>query len=180
MSNRKVDIIQYLPPFMREYLQLKLITSAENKILDYIYAKLNDIENNQYVLTADETGIQRFEKILGIISDANQDLETRRYKVLSKMSTSSIFTLYSLRQRLDEICGIDNYDLEIDYDKYTMDLTVHIGQHGMIEVLYELLSTMLPANIEFTIKNELNVVGSIDNYSAGSFSTKKSIVFKEE
>lgn len=178
--NELMDPRNHLPYYYKGIREIDILSEAIIAVLLHVEKEIHKILNNNFLQTCDQEGIVRFEKLIGIQSDRSIDLETRKQKVLTKMLASSSFTVRVLENSLKDICDNGNFKLHYDYDNFILSLEVNIGRQGMLDLLYNLLYTMLPAHIEFKIINKVSINENIDNYSAGSFSTKKSIVFKEE
>lgn len=172
MSNI-LDPREHLPGLYKGIREIDILAEAELYRLSYIRNEYLKILANQFVLTADTEGIIRFENILGIVPDYTLDLESRRQRVLSKMATSTIFTLKILKQNLKEMCDNGEYVLSMDYDSFFMDIKVRMGKKGMLDVLYDLLYTMLPAHVGFYTHNHLPAIGTGGTYIAAATRVKK-------
>ncbi|RHU07193.1 MULTISPECIES: putative phage tail protein [Erysipelotrichaceae] len=152
---RKIDIIQYLPPFMREYLQLKLITDAENKVLQDGLNQLKKIDDNQYITTADSVGLKRFEVMLGITNTPGESIESRRKKILSKWNDQETYTYALFLKKLDLICGTGNYRIVEHFKQYMIELHTNLSAYGEMEELERVIDYMLPCNIIMNLSNDL-------------------------
>lgn len=178
--NELMDPRNHLPYYYKGIREIDILSEAIIAVLLHVEKEIHKILNNNFLQTCDQDGIMRYEKLIGIQSDKSIDLETRKQKVLTKMLASSSFTVRVLENALKDICDNGNFKLHYDHDNFILILEVNIGRQGMLDLLYNLLYSMLPANVEFKIHNKVSINEEINNYSAGSFSTKKSIVFKEE
>lgn len=150
-----LDPREYLPLYYKDVREIDIIAEAIIYVLSNIRKEMQQILANNFVQTANEAGIERYEKILGITVDPTVDLETRRQRVLSKMAASTVFTMRVLKKNLEEICDNGEYTLSMNNDTFFMDLKVRIGKKGMLDVLYDLLYTMLPAHVGFYMHNHL-------------------------
>ena len=72
---KEVDLVSYLPPFMQEYKALAQTLEAENPEFALLWEAAGRVRKNAFVATADEYGIGRFERILGIFPDKGETLE---------------------------------------------------------------------------------------------------------
>ncbi|NCU30392.1 DUF2313 domain-containing protein [Candidatus Saccharibacteria bacterium] len=173
MGRNLLDPREYLPDLYKDIREIDILSDAEQCVLSYIREEYLKILANQFVLTANAEGIVRFESILGIVPDHTLDIESRRQRVLSKMATSTIFTLKILKQNLKEMCDKGEYVLSMNYDSFFMDLKVRMGKKGMLDVLYDLLYTMLPAHVGFYIHNHLPAIGTGGTYTAAAMRVRK-------
>lgn len=150
-----LDPREHLPHYYKDIREIDIIADAIIYILSNLSREMQTVLANNFVQTANEAGITKYEKILGITVDPTIDLETKRQRVLSKMAASTVFTLRVLKTNLKEICDNGEYTLNMDYDTFYMDIKVRIGKKGMLDVLYDLLYTMLPAHVGFYLHNHL-------------------------
>ena len=155
MANNILDPKTYLPPCYDGVREIDILADAISYMLGHIREELLQVLANNFAQTANEQGVARFERMLGLVSDASIYLETRRKRILSKMTTSTVFTIRVLRNNLIEMCDNGEFTITSDLDNFYMDLKVRIGKKGMLDVLYDLLYTMLPAHIGFYIHNHL-------------------------
>lgn len=155
MDKETLDIRNYLPDYYKGFREIDILAEVLFYLLSQLSGDFKQILANQFVQTADAIGIERFEKMLGITAILTDDLETRRQRILSKMAVSSVFTYRVLENNLKEMCDNGEFTITSDLDNFVMDLKVRIGKKGMLDVLYDLLYTMLPAHIAFTMHNHL-------------------------
>ena len=101
---REVDLVSYLPEFMQSYTEPVAALEGENPEFDIMWKAVDRVLCNRFIATADEYGISRFEKMLGI-HPANEDtLESRRARVHSKWFNSVPYTWRVLLQKLTVFC----------------------------------------------------------------------------
>ena len=82
---RDVDFVDYyLPPFMQKYKEPVAAMKAEEPEFQIVWKAVDRILYNHFISTADEYGISRFEKMLGIYPSSEDTLESRRSRVQSK------------------------------------------------------------------------------------------------
>ena len=75
---REVDLVSYLPPFLAEYKEINMALAAENPEFGFLWEAADRMLRNEFILSADEYGISRFEKMLGILPSASDTLENRK------------------------------------------------------------------------------------------------------
>lgn len=153
---RKINILKYLPEFMQKYLQIQLICHAENIIFQEALNEINIINDNQFILTANSQGLKRFEKMLGIVTSNNENLESRRTKILLKWNDKIPYTYTNFLKKLDIICGEKNYITKEHFSDYLLEIITFLYDYGQVDQVEELIKTMLPCNIIVSSKNEMN------------------------
>ena len=63
------QIIEYLPEFMQRYLEMKVICGEEQKQIESIWQEVEKIWENQFIVSADEQTIERWEHMLGVVAE---------------------------------------------------------------------------------------------------------------
>ena len=140
-------LIDYLPSFVGEYKEIKAIMNAEQPVFEKVWEDTENVLADQFVSSATEKGIARYEKILGIVPKATYTLEERRFNILARMNEQLPYTMESLKVSLASLCGEDGYALKLNTDTYTLTVKLALSNENNIEAVSELLYKMLPANI---------------------------------
>lgn len=153
--SREIDLIKYLPDFMQQFLQLRLISEVESEKLQEILSELCKIDNNQYILTADSDGLKRYEKMLGISVEQGDTLESRRKRVLNKWNDQDTYTYSTFLKKLDLICGAGNYQIVEHFKQYFLELYTDLRECGEMAELENIVDYMLPCNMVLHLSNEM-------------------------
>ncbi len=161
--NKTIDLIQHLPLFVAEYEEIKQITKAENPEFNLIAGEKDEIQNNQYIITCNESGIERFERLLNVVPLPDDTLNSRISRCLMRWNETVPYTFRALKNRLDIMCGEGNYQLIPNFNEYKIELIVSLTLSGQTEELDNLLDYILPANIAVKARNELvrTVTGTV-------------------
>lgn len=153
---RKVDLWYYLPPFLKEFLEMREILGAEEPEFQELVKQYDDVLKDNFIVTATERGIARFESTLGIRPDASASLETRRSAVLTKWWDATPYTLRTLKNRIAMIQGNSNIQISFDKDNpYCIQIVTRLETAGQVDDLAYIIQTMLPANLEVDSANRL-------------------------
>ena len=152
---REINLIEYIPEFMREYAELKELYKTEDIELQKLNELSEVVKNNQFINYCDEVGISKFESLLGIVPEENDLLDNRIARVLSKWNDELPYTLNGLRNKLEAISNGKNFVIVPMYDNYTIELTVSLPLKSQLEELKDYLKLVLPANMDYFINNIL-------------------------
>lgn len=172
---REVDLVSYLPPFMQGYKELTSALEAESPEFCVMWKAVEKVLKNRFISTADEYGISRFEKLLGIYPQSDDTLESRRSRVQSKWFSKLPYTLRILLQKLVVLCGNTDFKLTYDFDTgYTLTVETGLELFGQVEELEEILDTLLPCNIVASTRN------TIPGPATGTFNMVGGISFAED
>lgn len=77
------ELITFYPAFYRDVFEMQAILKAGGKIIDKAIATINNVIENSFVESADETTITRLEAWLHLQTDRGSPLEERRQLVYS-------------------------------------------------------------------------------------------------
>jgi len=144
-------IINYYPPVIRDIKEIQQIARAEDKEFDKLKSIAGNVANNMFISSADEAGVSRFEKMLGIMPAKSQTLGERKLFILSQMRQGKI-SLGKLQDMLQEYSkGIRllSHMEECELEVITGEDTVN----G--DVLYKIVDEILPLDICFDVSREL-------------------------
>jgi hypothetical protein len=173
------DIKQYLPNIYDAILEFEGLIASENALFDNLDTETEKVRDNQYILTADIDGIIAYEKMLNIIpKPAAETTEFRRQRIINRLSMVPPFTFRFLKQKLDEIIGVDRYTASIDYPNYTLYVESSAENQEWFHEILVTVTKLKPANIVFInrplVYGEIIVGESINltqvnfNYRLGS------------
>lgn len=153
---REVDLVSYLPPFMRDYKEPAAALKAEEPEFAKAWEAVDGVLRNHFISTADEYGIARREKILGICPAEDASLESRRARVKNMWSNRVPYTLGMLAQKLSALFGDTNFKLSHDFSQsYTLTIATGLEKYGQVEELDKVITSMVPCNITVDVKNNI-------------------------
>ena len=148
-----VELIKYLPQFVADYKEMKAITDVEDPEFNLFWEMLRKSINNQFITTCDEQGIDKFEKMLKLYPYEGDTLEMRIARVLVEWNAQLPYTLRSLKQMLDVLCGLNNYRIKLRNNEYVLEIDTFFYDPKMLTQLNKLLMKVLPANLVYESTN---------------------------
>ena len=80
--------IDYYPPVLKEIREINIIAEAMDTELESVKTGSEKIKDECFVYTAVDAGLERWEKILSIKVTDKNDIELRRFNILSKLMQS--------------------------------------------------------------------------------------------
>ena len=152
LLEHKADIIKYLPFFMQEYLEMQEITKTEDIEFNWLIESLIKMLDNQFITTCDEDGIARFEQLLQIIPYSNDSLEQRINRVLVLWNNKVPYTMKTLKQMLETLCGSNGYQVILNNNAYELLINTYFNDTNTLKALNDMLNRVVPANL--TINNQ--------------------------
>lgn len=152
---REVDLTSYLPPFMAEYEEITAALEAENPEFMLVWNAADRVLRNEFIETADEYGLTRFEKILGILPSTEDTLESRRARVQARWFNRIPYTLQALCKKLAALCGDSDFIVTGDYPHYRIEIQTGLELFGQVEELGRIIDSMLPCNMVVASENRV-------------------------
>lgn len=146
-------IFDYVPEIYKYNIDYLNIISSEEKELEgklKHYIK-QEFENN-FIKLADIEGIRKFEVLFNIKPNEDlEDLEFRRQRLFNRLTSRPPFTEKFLQRRLTEILGEDNWEYNMNYNTYTLDIyTLRPGRLWLQEFI-DFMTVTIPCNILWTL-----------------------------
>ena len=172
---KEVDLLSYWMPILRNLREFKEIAYTEEQELKHILEAVDLALSNMFIETADEYGIARFEKMMGIFPEDGATLDTRRFAVQVKWSDSIPYTEETIRNQLSVLCGDDGYALKIDYPKYRLFVKLSLTNEDNVEVVETFLDRVVPANmvIMVTLFNTHTTLSDFTYEQLGAYTHKE-------
>ena len=159
---------KYLPSLYRENKEMEGLMNAEQPIYDEAETDTKFAFSRQFVVTADEKGVEQYEKILGIMPTATDSLEFRKRRVITRLSTTPPYTLNYLKQQLTTIFGAGNFNAWVDYGKRELYVDSFINNVSLFFELETFIAKVKPANMIYIYRSlVLPKVGVSSRYLAG-------------
>lgn len=152
---RDVNLVSYLPPVLQKVREYQAITNAENPEFQLVIDESEKIKNNQFIETSDLVGISKFEKLLNIVPLADDTLESRISRIMTRWNDVVPYTYKALVQKLVQLCDGLNFTINRNFNEYKMEIITHLELSGQVDELQYLLGYMIPVNIELTSKNDI-------------------------
>lgn len=141
---------EYLPSILLKTYEFPLLCDTEQREFDRLNTAVDEVLDAQFVSTAGERGIERYEQIFSIVPQDTDTLDERRFRVLAKINAQLPFSIRRLRQQLATLCGDDGYKLEVNGGVYTLTVKVALTAKRNQQAVEELLANIVPANMVCT------------------------------
>lgn len=145
MYTREVKIEEYWPLIVRNTDEFGQIAVAENPEFNQLARCLYDALKDAFIIDATEYGVQRWEKMLGLVVTDDMPLDDRKAAILTRLSIKLPYTWRVLNQLISTIVDDDRY--YITYDNDTQKLYIEIKETSR-EKVADLVSRVVPMNLE--------------------------------
>lgn len=163
------EIINYLPPILREVEDFKAINAAENFEFTKLWKEISAILDNCFLSTASESGVERLEKILGITPKGSDDLNVRKFRLYAALSESTPITLSSLKRQLADLCGEDGFSINLS--GFTLSVALALDVAKLYDEVEKLIKRTIPANLLLLLSLMYNIHSKFLAYTHNSLKT---------
>jgi len=156
------ELIEYIPQILQNTEEYKaILNDGEQEQVNILWQEITNTLNNQFVQSANEAGISRYEKMLNIVPNTYDTLDARKSRILTRWYDPIAYTMETLKDKLTALCGEGNYSINADFTNYSMTITASLPLSGQVRELEKMLMELIPANIVVTIVN--NLVRDVQN-----------------
>jgi|GEM_PF-1962624 len=149
-----VNLIARLPTIMKKYDEIIKITDSQNPEFDFVWAIAEWMRRQLYIITAEEYGLRRYERLLGITPMDGESFLSRRNHVLVRWNQTSPYTFRFLIGLL-EVLTDGNFEVIPNFHFYEMEIRVFTLDFGIVSDLAFILKNIIPANIYLTSSNHI-------------------------
>ncbi|WP_164473089.1 putative phage tail protein [Clostridium sp. E02] len=161
---RNVDLLNYIPYFLREFREMKMIQNVIQPEIQQMEDETEVLFKNQFIQSSDIQNIKRYEKMLDMYPLPNDTLKDRQFKVLSKWNRMIPYTKVTLNQKLAVLCGQDGYTLDLDPDK-VVTVRVALKSKKNFNEVKRLLEEFVPCNMGIDLDLLYNQHGLLKQFT---------------
>ncbi len=157
-------LLNYLPKFLQEIEEIKTIMEISEPEVKQIYVEIENILKDLFVLDATENGVIHYEKILSIFPKFTDSLEKRKNDILAIYNRVLPFTYKTLIQKLNSMCGEENYIIDLDYDNFSLYIKLNLEKKDVYQSVRNMLEDIVPVNIFIKFVLDYNTWGKISKF----------------
>lgn len=159
----------YLPSTLEDYQNFDTLDELESPILEEAYMAKEQFVKNQWIETADRSGLQHFAFIMGIIQNfTDVELEELRDYMLACWNSKAPYTYLHLKEWVYEYCGgSENCEIILTPNLYHLAVTLKLGVKEKKEAIYERLREITPANIRIDMDLFYNTHRMVGQFTHG-------------
>ena len=161
MDNETKTLLEYLPPFLREYYEFKQLCKSGDIEVSSIDKAVDWNFDSAFISDCDATVLSKYERLLGIIPTSSQSIENRRNKVLLQWNTVASMTLPQFISKVQEYCGKDNFTVDNSREQF-YQLVIWLNIHKVdIPLIKDFIDTWLPMNVNYTLNGKTEIEESL-------------------
>lgn len=153
---REVHLEDYLPNYLKGYREIAETLAAEDPEFKLLWESCHRLIQNAFTATADEYGISRREKLLGILPSTLDTLESRRSRVQALWWNPTPYSIRAFVKKVAELCGEHGYEIDKSrLQDYYLGIVTHLNKYGQLESLGRIVTGMVPENMVVDVLNEI-------------------------
>ena len=161
MDNETKTLLEYLPPFLREYYEFKQLCKSGDIEVSSIDKAVVWNFDSAFISDCDATVLSKYERLLGIIPTSSQSIENRRNMVLLQWNTVASMTLSQFISKLQEYCGKDNIYVDTSREQF-YQLVLWLNIHKVdVPIIKDFVDTWLPMNVNYTLNGKTEIEESL-------------------
>ncbi|MDD3251908.1 MAG: DUF2313 domain-containing protein [Lachnospiraceae bacterium] len=161
------QLIGYYPEVLRGFAEYQVLAGTEQEEIDRLWKAHRDLLADQFVTTATENGVRRWEKILGVMPRGTATMEERRFFILSRLAEELPYTMSRLRQQMEALCGEKGFDIVLRNEEYLLVVRVALTARSSYEDVNAMLRRVVPANMVVDISLLYNQHGKLGKFTHG-------------
>ena len=170
MENR---YLYYLPNTVRELQEFQKLGEIEGVVLADAAAAKDTVVNNQWILTAEKSGLLRLARMMELHGAEVMETERLREETLFRWNSRSPYTLFHLQDWLDGCLGADSYTVKVQQEKYLMQLVLELWVKEKKEFLEKHLRRIIPANLMLEVWLNVNTYEKLQVMTHGQMQELK-------
>ena len=158
MENRYTT---HLPDVIKELKEFQKLGEIEGALLEETAEAKGRLEKNQWILTAERNGLLRLAQMMELLGAEVMETEVLREEILSRWSSRSPYTQFHLMDWLDGCLGKDSYQIQLDRERYELQLMLELWVKEKKDFLKKHLRKIIPANLILKVGLNANTYGNL-------------------
>lgn len=152
---------RYLPDTVSELQEFQKLAEIEGSILEEEAAARDTLVNNQWILTAERSGLLRLAKMMNFLGAEVMETEALREEILYRWNSRSPYTYFHLQDWLDGCCGVGTYQAILERENYLLQLVLELRVKEKKDFLEKHLRKIIPANLILQVDLNTNTHGKL-------------------
>ncbi|KYG33887.1 putative phage tail protein [Alkalihalobacillus trypoxylicola] len=156
------EMSSYLPLFLTELREMKEILLSEAPEIENQQHLIFDTLDQFFISTA-TWSLNRWEHKLNVERIANDTIENRRARCLNKTSNIPPVTYRSLERAVNRFLKNPSAFIRLVPEDYQLNVDMNMDDMQYIDMIVEVLESMKPAHLVYTLRAALNNSIKIQN-----------------
>lgn len=175
-----MELRNYWPEFLRELVEFGAVATAEQPEFDVAAEAIDTMAMEFSAFTLTVAGIKRWEQILGITGMEADDLDSRRFRIQSRLLEQIPITKRTLHQQLEILCGQGGFTMSLGYGDYSLGISVALTARSAFADVDAMVHKLAPANLVITVSLLYNKYKEFKGMTHGQMSAYTHRQLREE
>lgn len=146
----KNRLMAQLPEFYHDILDFIELTETQESEVISVEQAINQLFDNEFVMSSNERAVRRRERMLGIQADPTREtLDFRKKRLVNRYSTKPPFTMRYLQERLDFLVGQGRAITSVDPQSFVLRVTAGIEDAALFKEVEHTVKSIKPANVVY-------------------------------
>lgn len=159
-NNNYDELKTYYPIFYLDIFEMNELLKTYGSLLDDLVNAIDLTINNNFVLTADEPTITKFERFLMLKINRNKSLDSRKRLILALLSNYGKLSASKIKEIIFTLCGANS---DIVFEDSLLKIDIH--RENILSInfsdIFEILSRKIPAHLGFIAKGKEEIDSSL-------------------
>lgn len=138
---------RFAPEIMKDNETMKALYGVQKDEVQSVHDEIQMNIDNTFLQSLNLYGIQKWEKVLRLESNADLDINTRKELLLTKRRFRPPFTRQNLQKILESVWGDGNYTFKIYPNEFQLIIDIHTNEPEVYLKFQKYIRSLIPANI---------------------------------
>lgn len=162
---------RFAPKIMQDNETMKALYDVQKSEIQLLHDEIQLTIDNTFLQSLNLYGVQKWEKLLNLESNAELDMNTRKELVLTKRRFKPPFTRQNLQRILESIWGEGNFIFEIYPNEYQLIIDIHTNEPEVYLKFQKYIRSLIPANMYVIFAVQYTYLYLLRNLSYNKMST---------
>lgn len=154
MNIKQKDYLDYLPQLFSNVREFRALAYVIDNAIRRAYDDIAAMCDAPFIKYAEERWLARHEDVLGVTSKPTDTDAVRRLRLAAKGRFGMPYTESMLRHRLAELCGEENFTLDVNAAASSLSVVISAGSDEEFEIIKDMIVRMIPANLVVSVSRE--------------------------
>ena len=161
---------RFSPNVMKDNDTMKALYGVQRDEIESVHDEIQINIDNTFLQSLNLYGIQKWEKILNLESNAELDINTRKELLLTKRRFRPPFTRQNLQRILESVWGNGNYTFIIYPNEYQLIIDIHTNEPEVYLKFQKYIRSLIPANMYVIFSIQYTYLYLFRNYNYNNLS----------
>ncbi len=144
--------LDYYPPVRQKIREYKIISDVMDNAFERLKNNIENVNDENFILTAKDEGLKKWEKTFGINTNNEKDLELRRFEILANLLRKKSYLI----DILDTLVGKEDYKINFDCSNVLLEVKLNLNKSEFLNIVKDLLEDFVPLNVELKVDMNKN------------------------